>query len=132
MQRKQNGFTLIELVVVIVILGILAVTALPKFVDLSGDARTAAMQGVVGALNSSASINYGAYKVSSARGTRLNAANVCTSTILQPLFQGSVIPSGYTVGGTGDCAAAGEGNVVSCSVTDANGTTGTASVICTN
>ena len=128
MQRKQNGFTLIELVVVIVILGILAVTALPKFVDLSGDARTAAMQGVVGALNSSASINYGAYKVSSARGTRLNAANVCTSTILQ----GSVIPSGYTVGGTGDCAAAGDGNVVSCSVTDANGTTGTASVICTN
>ena len=132
MQRKQNGFTLIELVVVIVILGILAVTALPKFVDLSGDARTAAMQGVVGALNSSASINYGAYKVSSARGTRLNAANVRTSTILQPLFQGSVIPSGYTVGGTGDCAAAGDGNVVSCSVTDANGTTGTASVICTN
>ena len=132
MQRKQNGFTLIELVVVIVILGILAVTALPKFVDLSGDARTAAMQGVVGALNSSASINYGAYKVSSARGTRLNAANVCTSTILQPLFQGNLVPTGYTVSGTGDCSAAGDGNVVSCTLTDTNGTTGTASVICTN
>ena len=65
MQRTQQGFTLIELVVVIVILGILAATALPKFVDLSGDARTAAIAGVAGALNSSASINYGAYKVNS-------------------------------------------------------------------
>ena len=40
--KKQNGFTLIELVVVIVILGILAATALPKFVDLSGEAEGAA------------------------------------------------------------------------------------------
>lgn len=60
---KQKGFTLIELVVVIVILGILAATALPKFVDLTGDAEAAAIKGVAGGLNSASSINYGACAV---------------------------------------------------------------------
>ncbi|WDD98183.1 type II secretion system protein [Thalassomonas actiniarum] len=48
--QKQAGFTLIELVVVIVILGILAVTAAPKFVDLTGDANGATLQGVKAAV----------------------------------------------------------------------------------
>jgi MSHA pilin protein MshA len=51
---KQKGFTLIELVVVIVILGILAVTAAPKFIDLTGDARKSVMEAVKGSINSAA------------------------------------------------------------------------------
>jgi len=50
--QKQAGFTLIELVIVIVILGILAATAAPKFLDLSGDAKESVMRGVQGSLNS--------------------------------------------------------------------------------
>tara|TARA_R110000737_G_scaffold41976_1_gene62731 strand:- start:848 stop:1369 length:522 start_codon:yes stop_codon:yes gene_type:complete len=49
---QQKGFTLIELVVVIVILGILAATAAPKFIDLTGDAKASVIQGVQGSVNS--------------------------------------------------------------------------------
>lgn len=51
--KKQNGFTLIELVVVMVILGIMAAVALPKFVNMTGQARVAKMNGAVGAVQSS-------------------------------------------------------------------------------
>ncbi|MEH0667187.1 type II secretion system protein [Vibrio scophthalmi] len=57
--KRQGGFTLIELVVVIVILGILAVTAAPRFLNLQGDARQASLQGLKGAMDGAAGIVYG-------------------------------------------------------------------------
>ncbi|MGF1873897.1 type II secretion system GspH family protein [Photobacterium frigidiphilum] len=56
---RKNGFTLIELVVVIVLLGILAVTAAPRFLNLQTDARNAALEGLKGSIESGLGIGYG-------------------------------------------------------------------------
>jgi MSHA pilin protein MshA len=63
MFKQQSGFTLIELVVVIVILGILAAVALPRFISITTDARIAKMNGMAGALGSAASLAHAAQLV---------------------------------------------------------------------
>ena len=91
MKQLQRGFTLIELVMVIVILGVLAAVAIPKFVDLKGDAVIAATAGVAGSLSSAAAVNYAAR---SARVTNGNAVANCTD--VATALQGG-LPTGYTI-----------------------------------
>lgn len=129
MKKANAGFTLIELVVVIVILGILAAVAVPKFFDLSGEAEVAAAQGVAGAIASGSSVNFAARKVGKTTGTvQLNQANVCTADILGSLMQGGV-PEGFTIGGTGNCSGE-TTESVTCTVTKGNATAQNATVMC--
>ena len=131
MRNVQKGFTLIELVVVIVILGILAATALPKFIDLTGEASTAAAEGVAGAISSASAINYAATLTGTAGTAAMTVANVCTNAILGATLTGGAMPTGFTVSGTGDCTTPVSGDSVSCTVTETDGGTATATVICT-
>jgi MSHA pilin protein MshA len=141
--QKQAGFTIIELVVVIVILGILAATALPKFVDITGEARTSATQGVAGALGSSSAINYSA---SLAKGQVVGAALAtaaaksgvtdtsggCTNAIATSLVPGvSFAASGQNTYAISGAALTNVGDTTSCTVTNNDDTSKTATFVLT-
>ncbi|AEP28496.1 prepilin-type N-terminal cleavage/methylation domain-containing protein [Brumicola nitratireducens] len=67
--NKQKGFTLIELIIVIVILGILAVTAAPRFIDLQSDAKASTLDGVKAALQGASQLVYAKAAIAGVQGS---------------------------------------------------------------
>ena len=98
--RQQNGFTLIELVVVLVLLGILGATATVRFQDLSNEGRLVTQEAIAAEISGGSALNY-AEGVLDATFTQDidNVTNNC-STIAGNLLQTGSVPSGWTVNGT--------------------------------
>jgi len=130
MRTRNQGFTMIELIVVIVILGVLAATALPKFIDLNSDAKAAALKGVAGAAASAMTINYSGCAVAQHSATAGKCVKVDDCSDLGSIMQGG-LPTGYTVadGALGTGNAGSNGVEATCTITQTiSGATATATI----
>ena len=132
MKVKASGFTLIELVVVIIILGILGAIAAPKFFDFKGDAAQAAVNGAAGAMSSAFAMNFAKYQIDSTQATRFNGANAC-ATAATAIMNPPLDTNKFGVKTDASCTGKAAGDVVTCTLESKDDTTKTATVqvICT-
>ena len=92
MLRNNRGFTLIELVMVIVILGLLAAVAIPKYQDLRTEAANAAADGVYGAASAATAVNFASRLFSPTRSVAITDATTLVAAMEE-------LPEGWTVSG---------------------------------
>ena len=119
--RREQGFTLIELTVVLVVVGLLSAVAVPRFIDLSDQAGQAAVEGVAGSLSSGSAINYAAFKAGA------DYENVENCTDVEDTLQGG-LPEDYEI----TAAAVAEDEAVECTLTGPDSHTATFQAIGTD
>jgi MSHA pilin protein MshA len=116
MKQIQRGFTLIELVMVIVILGVLAAVAIPKFVDLKGDAQLAAMKATAGAAAAASTINYAGCAANSNAPLAGKCVKILNCSGVPALLSGGAWPTGYASTDVTPAATA-NGDTLACTLT---------------
>lgn len=113
--KSQTGFTLIELVIVIVLLGVLAAIAVPRFVNLQDDAQIAQRNATAAAITSAMNINYAACAINNFTvGGDCAAVTACDAANVGAVMQGFVAGNWTIVGVT--APPAGNGSVGSCTL----------------